>query len=35
MDKKRFIVVGVLLGIIVVAAFFMGSPMFGNFDYMR
>lgn len=35
MNKKRFIVVGVLLGVIITAAFFMGSPLFGNFDYMR
>lgn len=35
MDKKRFAVVGVVLGILVTAAFFIGSPMFGNFDQLR
>ena len=32
LNKKRFVVVGIVLGILVVAAFFVGSPMFGNFD---
>jgi hypothetical protein len=31
----RFIAVGIALGIIVTAAFFMGSPMFGGYDMMR
>lgn len=35
MDKKRFAIVGVVLGILVTAAFFIGSPMFGNFDQLR
>ena len=30
--NKRFIVVGIALGIIVSIAFFVGSPMFGGFD---
>ncbi|AJM92615.1 conserved exported protein of unknown function [Nitrosopumilus piranensis] len=33
--NKRFIVVGVVLGLIVVAAVLIGSPMFGGFDAMR
>ena len=33
--NKRFIIVGVALGIIVVAAVLIGSPMFGGFDSMR
>lgn len=35
MNKRRFIIVGVLLGTIITVAFFMGSPMFGNFDQLR
>jgi|TARA_B100001750_G_scaffold147491_1_gene117941 hypothetical protein len=31
----RFIAVGVVLGIVVTIAFFMGSPMFGGYDMMR
>jgi|TARA_B100001750_G_C15219606_1_gene452554 hypothetical protein len=31
----RFIAVGVVLGIVVAIAFFMGSPMFGGYDMMR
>jgi hypothetical protein len=30
--NKRFIVVGIALGILVSIAFFVGSPMFGGFD---
>jgi hypothetical protein len=30
--NKRFIAVGIALGIIVSIAFFVGSPMFGGFD---
>ena len=33
--QQRFAVVGVVLGILVTAAFFIGSPMFGNFDQLR
>ncbi len=33
--NKRFIIVGVALGLIVVAAVLIGSPMFGGFDAMR
>ena len=33
--NKRFIVVGIGLAIIVVAAVLIGSPMFGGFDQMR
>ena len=29
---KRFIVVGIALGIRISIAFFVGSPMFGGFD---
>lgn len=35
MSKKRFVVVGVVLGVIITVAFFIGSPMFGNFDQLR
>jgi|TARA_B100001750_G_scaffold150163_1_gene120301 hypothetical protein len=31
----RFIAVGIVLGIVVTIAFFMGSPMFGGYDMMR
>jgi len=31
----RFIAVGVVLGIVITIAFFMGSPMFGGYDMMR
>ena len=34
-NKKRFIIVGILLGVILTFAFFIGSPMFGNFDQLR
>ena len=30
--NKRFIVVGLALGILISMAFFVGSPMFGGFD---
>jgi len=33
--NKRFIAVGIALGIVVTIAFFMGSPMFGGYDMMR
>jgi len=33
--NNRFIAVGVVLGIVVAIAFFMGSPMFGGYDMMR
>ena len=35
LDKMRFAIVGVILGAIVTLAFFVGSPMFGNFDQLR
>jgi hypothetical protein len=31
----RFIAVGIVLGIVITIAFFMGSPMFGGYDMMR
>jgi len=31
----RFIAVGIVLGIVVTIAFFMGSPMFGGYDMVR
>tara|TARA_Y100001949_G_C15987452_1_gene331277 strand:+ start:2793 stop:2897 length:105 start_codon:yes stop_codon:yes gene_type:complete len=33
--NKRFIIVGIGLGLIITFAFFMGSPMFGGFDLIR
>lgn len=33
--NMRFVITGVLLGAIVVAAFLMGSPMFGGIDSVR
>jgi hypothetical protein len=33
--NKRFIIVGVVLGIIVVLAVIIGSPAIGGFDAMR
>jgi len=33
--NKRFIVVGIILGLGVLFAFFAGSPMFGGYDTMR
>jgi|TARA_B100001750_G_C15424809_1_gene554925 hypothetical protein len=33
--NKRFIIVGIILGIGVLLAFFAGSPMFGGYDTMR
>jgi hypothetical protein len=33
--NKRFIIVGVALGIIVVLAVIIGSPAIGGFDAMR
>lgn len=34
-NRKRFIIVGAALAILISMAFFMGSPMFGNFDQLR
>lgn len=34
-NRKRFVVVGVVLTILISIAFFIGSPMFGNFDQLR
>lgn len=34
-EKRRFIIVGILLAAVVTLAFFVGSPMFGNFDQLR
>ena len=33
--NRRFIVVGVVLGIAVAIAFIIGSPMVGGFDALR
>ncbi len=33
--NQRFVIVGIVLAIAVTAAFFIGSPMFGNFDMAR
>lgn len=33
--NKRFVIVGIVLGIVVVTAVLIGSPMFGGFDSMR
>jgi len=33
--NKRFVVVGILLGSMIVIAFFAGSPMFGGMDMLR
>jgi len=33
--NKRIIIVGIVLGIVVALAFFMGSPMFGGMDMLR
>ncbi|KFM19970.1 hypothetical protein AAA799P11_00274 [Marine Group I thaumarchaeote SCGC AAA799-P11] len=33
--NKRFVIVGIVLGIVVIAAVLIGSPMFGGFDAMR
>jgi len=33
--NKRFIIVGIILGIAVTLAFFGGSPMFGGIDMLR
>jgi|TARA_B110000014_G_scaffold198865_1_gene148126 hypothetical protein len=33
--NSRLIITGVALAIIVIAAFLMGSPMFGGFDLNR
>ena len=33
--NKRFVVVGAILGMIVAAAFLLGSPMFGGYDALR
>lgn len=34
-NRKRFVIVGALLAILISIAFFIGSPMFGNFDQLR
>ena len=34
-NRKRFVMVGALLAILISIAFFIGSPMFGNFDQLR
>ena len=34
-NRKRFVIVGAVLAILISIAFFMGSPMFGNFDQLR
>lgn len=34
-NRKRFVMVGAVLAILISIAFFMGSPMFGNFDQLR
>jgi len=31
----RFVAVGILLGAIIILAFFAGSPMFGGMDMLR
>jgi len=33
--NKRFVVVGILLGSMIIIAFFAGSPMFGGMDMLR
>jgi len=33
--NKRFILVGIVLGIIVIAAVLIGSPAIGGFDMLR
>ena len=33
--NKRFIIVGVALGVVVAIAVLLGSPMFGGFDSYR
>jgi len=33
--NKRFIIVGVVLGIVIVLAVIIGSPAIGGFDSMR
>ena len=33
--NKRFVIVGVVLGIIVAIAVFIGSPAIGGFDMLR
>jgi hypothetical protein len=33
--NKRFIIVGIVLGIAVTFAFLVGSPMYGGFDAFR
>ena len=33
--NKRLIAVGIALGVVILVAFLMGSPMFGGFDTMR
>ena len=33
--NKRFIVVGIVLGVAITMAVLIGSPMYGNFDAFR
>jgi len=33
--NKRFVIVGILLGSVIIIAFFAGSPMFGGMDTLR
>jgi len=33
--NKRILIVGIILGVVVALAFFMGSPMFGGIDTLR
>jgi len=33
--NKRLVIAGIILGVVVALAFFMGSPMFGGFDKLR
>jgi gas vesicle protein len=33
--NKRFIIVGILFGVVITAAVLLGSPMFGGFDTLR
>jgi len=33
--NRRFIIVGIVLGVVVTLAFIAGSPMFGGFDTLR
>jgi len=33
--NRRFIIVGIVLGVIVAMAYFAGSPVIGGFDTLR